>query len=437
MCLVAAGRGNTIPLKETLDLPDPTWLQFRRRLDKMNPFCRIAGHKSCEVREILAALEIVYRELFPQLNLRRWTGSIYTWLTQPVLDPASSGRVTMDYLMKLVTTALEWTYQAGETDVRAETLEVAASLLVLRRDTLRLIDGAGPDIEAPRSESTEQKQASGTEVEGVSESANPPENPVQAQTLHTDKGDQIPSEHATSHSAVMDQKQPTKSTKCTFSGAVPIDLKRFLESDVALVECPDCAATRTLEPHGGILRAVVSRQTQNGDSCDLEAVGKGENGLGCGGSERASEIFGSSMVRASAATSPRNGGGPLEQVTEGVVLVLWRGLPSRETRAPAAWNWYTPREGQTSERAADGPFAPLLEDEGSSNGWDGFARPRPIPSQTGVDPTARTHPTVISVTVWPLEVTVHEPTCHFTLPHSVSLRWVTGRETTGEEIPVW
>jgi hypothetical protein len=73
----------------------------------------------------------VYRELFPQLNLRRWTSSIYTWLTQPVLDPTSSGRVTMDYLMKLVTTALEWTYQAGETDVRAETLEAAASLLVL------------------------------------------------------------------------------------------------------------------------------------------------------------------------------------------------------------------------------------------------------------------------------------------------------------------
>jgi hypothetical protein len=42
---------------------------------------------------------------------------------------------------------------AGETDVRAETLEAAASLLVLRRDTLRLIDGAGPDIEAPQSKS--------------------------------------------------------------------------------------------------------------------------------------------------------------------------------------------------------------------------------------------------------------------------------------------
>jgi type II secretory pathway predicted ATPase ExeA len=46
LCLVAAGRGNTIPLKETLDLPDPTWLQFRRRLDKLEPFCWIVGHTS-------------------------------------------------------------------------------------------------------------------------------------------------------------------------------------------------------------------------------------------------------------------------------------------------------------------------------------------------------------------------------------------------------
>src|SRR5438874_3035870 len=130
-----------------------------------NPFCRIAGHTSEEVREILAALETVYRELFPQLNLRRWTGSIYTWLTQPVLDPTSSGRVTMDYLMKLVTTALEWTYAAGETDVKAETLEKAASLLVLRRDTLRIIVGAGPSVEAPPSESTAEVRVSGTQAE--------------------------------------------------------------------------------------------------------------------------------------------------------------------------------------------------------------------------------------------------------------------------------
>ena len=35
LCLVAAARGEVIPLKETLDQPDPTWLQWRRRLDQI------------------------------------------------------------------------------------------------------------------------------------------------------------------------------------------------------------------------------------------------------------------------------------------------------------------------------------------------------------------------------------------------------------------
>jgi AAA domain-containing protein len=244
LCLVAAGRGNTIPLKETLDQPDPTWLQFRRRLDKLEPFCRIAGHTSEEVREILATLETVYHELFPQLNLRQWAGSIYTWLTQPVLDPTNSGRVTMDYLMKLVTTALEWTYQAGETDVRAETLEKAASLLVLRRDTLRIIDGAGPSVEASPAASTGQAQASGTEAEQGSSPPAQPEKPPAAPTVQIEQA-------RSRKKAVL---PPTTSTKCTFSGVVHIFLKCFLESGVALVECPECAATRTLEPHEGGLR---------------------------------------------------------------------------------------------------------------------------------------------------------------------------------------
>ena len=236
LCLVAAGRGDTIPLKETLDQPEMTWLQFRRRLDKLEPFCRIAGHKSCEVREILAALETVYRELFPQLNLRQWTGSIYTWLTQPVLDPANSGRVTMDYLMKLVTTALEWTYQTGEQDVKAETLEQAASLLVLRRDTLRIIDGAGPGVEAPPSESPEQGNGSRTEPEQKTVQVN-----VQQNTTETGGtvGEQVPT---------------SKTPKCTFSGAVSIDLERYLSSSTHLVECPGCGRTRTLSPKSGVLR---------------------------------------------------------------------------------------------------------------------------------------------------------------------------------------
>ncbi len=179
LCLVAAGRGDTIPLKETFDLPDPTWLQFRRRFDKLQPFCRIASHTSDEVRAILATLEQAYQPLFPQLNMRQWTSSIYGWLTNPVLDPTHSGRVTMDNLMKLVTVALEWSYLAGETEVKAERFKSAAELLE-------------------------------------------------------------------------EQEHTSKTANCTFSGEmVPIDLKRFTDSGINLVECPRCGRMRSLSPAFG------------------------------------------------------------------------------------------------------------------------------------------------------------------------------------------
>lgn len=145
LCLVAARRGASMPLKDIFDQPETMWLQFRRRLDRLQPFCRIAGHTREEVREVLVALEGIYREQFPQLNLHQWTGAIHTWLTHPLLDPGSSGRVVMDYLMKLVTTALEWTTARGETEIRAETLEAAAELFTLRRDATQLIDGEPGD----------------------------------------------------------------------------------------------------------------------------------------------------------------------------------------------------------------------------------------------------------------------------------------------------
>jgi len=217
LCLVAAGRGTTIPLKETLDLPDPTWLQFRRRLDKLAPFCRVAGHTSEEVREVLATLETVYQQLFPQLNLRQWAGSIYTWLTQPVLDPTHSGRVTMDYLMKLVTTVLEWSYQAGETDVRAETLEKAAELLMLRRDTLRIIDGAGPSVEVSRPDGAEPGSTHGTEQPQETGRASGQQNTTKT---------------------VDAQVPPSTSPKCPFAGVVAIDLTRFADSGCRLGGMP-------------------------------------------------------------------------------------------------------------------------------------------------------------------------------------------------------
>src|SRR5215471_17314031 len=253
-CLVTAGRGNTIPRKAILDPPDVMWLPCRRRLDTLAPFGRMAGHPSDEVRELLAALETVYRELLPQRNWRQWGGSIYTGLTQPVLDPTSSGRVTMDARMQLVTTALAWSYQAGDTAVRAETLESAASLLVRRRDTRRLIDGAGPSLAVPHAEPTGQAHASGTEASQVSSPHTQTEKPTSALTEQVDQALSAHNEPATRRKTVRDQQQPAKPTTCTFAGVVPIALARFLDSGIALVECPDCASTRTLEPRRGVLR---------------------------------------------------------------------------------------------------------------------------------------------------------------------------------------
>ena len=46
----------------------------------------------------------------------------------------------------------------------------------------------------------------------------------------------------------------SEQAQCTFSGVVSIDLKRFLDSGIALVECPDCARTRTLDLRNGVLQ---------------------------------------------------------------------------------------------------------------------------------------------------------------------------------------
>ncbi len=155
LCLVTAGRGASIPLKDVFDQPETMWMQFRRRLDGLHPYCRVASHTEGEVRDILLALEHVYRPSFPALNLQQWTGSLYTWLTHPLLDPQKSGRVLMDHLMKLVTTALQWSYAKAEEDVSPKHLEAAADQLTLRRDKIHVVDA-----EQAKKEDGSEKQES-------------------------------------------------------------------------------------------------------------------------------------------------------------------------------------------------------------------------------------------------------------------------------------
>ena len=135
--------------------------------------------------------------------------------------------------MKLVTTALEWTSEAGETDVQSGTLEKAAHLLVLRRDTLQIIDGAGPRVAVSRPEGSEPGNVYGTEPQQETQQANGQQNTTQT---------------------VDAQVPPSTSPKCTFAGVVAIDLTRFADSGVALVECPACARLRSLSPRKGVLR---------------------------------------------------------------------------------------------------------------------------------------------------------------------------------------
>ena len=137
------------------------WMQFRRRLDCSQPYCRVVSHTEGEVRDILLALEQIYRPSFPALNLQQWNGSIYKWLTHPLLDPQKSGRVLMDPLMKLVTTALKWSYAQRETDVTSHHLKAAAELLTLRRDTIQIIDAENNRFK----EEEQKKQASEEEQE--------------------------------------------------------------------------------------------------------------------------------------------------------------------------------------------------------------------------------------------------------------------------------
>src|SRR5881275_1853310 len=72
------------------------------------------------------------------------------------------------YSTKLVIAALEWSYEAKATDVQAKWLEHAAELLVLRHDTLRIIDGAFPSVEADQVSSAKSEQTSETQAEQVS-----------------------------------------------------------------------------------------------------------------------------------------------------------------------------------------------------------------------------------------------------------------------------
>lgn len=59
---------------------------------------------------------------------------------------------------------------------------------------------------------------------------------------------------AASRDLVGDQVKTANILKCSFPGVVEIEPKRFLDSGIKLVECPDCVSMRSLELRNGVLR---------------------------------------------------------------------------------------------------------------------------------------------------------------------------------------
>lgn len=140
LCLVAATSGNVVPFRATLAGPEVLWRQFRRRMDTEHPYHIVPGHTQEEVSDILTTFEDLYRNQLPEIQLSRWTKTIFTWLTNPILDPDGSKRVTMDHLSRLVVTALRRAYEKGATDVDATALQEVADLMILRRDDITSLD---------------------------------------------------------------------------------------------------------------------------------------------------------------------------------------------------------------------------------------------------------------------------------------------------------
>jgi hypothetical protein len=72
------------------------------------------------------------------------------------------------------------------------------------------------------------------------------------QTVSTGSKTRI--ERAATRDLVGDQVKTANTLKCTFACRVEIAPKRFLESGIKLVECPDCARMRSLELRHDVLR---------------------------------------------------------------------------------------------------------------------------------------------------------------------------------------
>jgi AAA domain len=225
--------------------------QAARRMRDL-PFHRYHLNNKTECEEFATALRTFLEEAPLEVDVDgllehwRWFGEwslgcigvLGDWLVETVDDLCKSGETTLT-IEALERHALQ-PDQRARMEIEAHTGERKVELGKTKgkEDLKRLLGNLAP---LPGTPPLDQS------ANGASDSSASPN-----QAVSTGSNTRI--ERAATRDLVGDQVKPAKTPKCPFPGIIAIEAKRFLESGIKLVECPDCLRTRSLEPHNGVLR---------------------------------------------------------------------------------------------------------------------------------------------------------------------------------------
>ncbi len=224
--------------------------QAARRMRDL-PFARYHLDNATECAEFATALRTFLEEVPLEVDVDgllghwRWFGEwslgcigvLSDWLVETVDDLCKRGETTLT-IKALQRHALQPDQRARmEIEARTGERKVELGKTKGEEDLKRLLGNPAP---LPGTTPSDQS------ANGASDLSASPEEGVST-------GGKTRIERAATRDPVGD-KVKMKTLKCTFPGIVEIEAKRFLESDIKLVECPDCLRTRSLSPHNGVLR---------------------------------------------------------------------------------------------------------------------------------------------------------------------------------------
>jgi hypothetical protein len=225
--------------------------QAARRMRDL-PFARYYLKNKTEYEEFATALRTFLEEVPLKVDvdglLKHWRwfgewslgciGVLGDWLVETVEDLFKRGETTLT-IDALKRHALQ-PDQRARMEIEAQTGERKVELAKTKgeEDLKRLLGNPAP---LPGTLPSNQAANGASDLSASSEGA-------------VSAGSKTRIERAATRDLVGDQVQTVKTPKCPFPGEVSIEAKRFLESGVKLVECPDCLRTRSLSPHNGVIR---------------------------------------------------------------------------------------------------------------------------------------------------------------------------------------